>query len=74
MKKLMQIAELGPGLPNIQSAKQIEIKIKYSGYIDRQQEEIAKHLRQESLKVPENMDYNHIIGLSSEVRQKNCMK
>jgi tRNA uridine 5-carboxymethylaminomethyl modification enzyme len=50
--------------------EQIEIQAKYEGYISRQQEEIERHRRNESLKLPDNLDYSAVSGLSNEVRQK----
>jgi tRNA uridine 5-carboxymethylaminomethyl modification enzyme len=44
--------------------------VKYAGYIDRQEDEIARHSKQEVLKLPDDMDYSQISGLSNEVRQK----
>jgi tRNA uridine 5-carboxymethylaminomethyl modification enzyme len=49
---------------------QIEVQAKYAGYIDRQQREIAKHARQESLRLPEDIDYAIVDGLSNEARQR----
>jgi tRNA uridine 5-carboxymethylaminomethyl modification enzyme len=69
-QNLMAIAELGPGVADEKVAEQVEIQIKYAGYIDRQQDEIAKQLRYEELKIPTSLDYKEVIGLSSEVRQK----
>jgi tRNA uridine 5-carboxymethylaminomethyl modification enzyme len=43
---------------------------KYAGYIDRQEREIAKHVKQESLRLPEDIDYDFVDGLSNEARQK----
>ena len=51
-------------------AEQIEIQAKYQGYISRQQEEIERHRRNETLKLPEGLDYSQVSGLSNEVRQK----
>ena len=51
-------------------AEQIEIQAKYQGYISRQQEEVARHRRNETLKLPETLDYSQVSGLSNEVRQK----
>ena len=51
-------------------AEQVEIQAKYQGYISRQQEEIARHRRNETLELPENLDYSSVSGLSNEVRQK----
>lgn len=67
---LVNITTLGPGVTDEKAAEQIEIQTKYAGYIVRQEDEIAKSLRQETLKVPEDMNYSDIVGLSNEVRQK----
>lgn len=68
--KLMQLSDMGPGLTDEKAAEQIEIQAKYAGYIDRQEEEIAKVNRQETIKIPNNLNYGEIVGLSNEVRQK----
>ena len=49
---------------------QVEVQAKYAGYIDRQEREIAKHAKQESLRLPEDIDYETVDGLSNEARQK----
>jgi tRNA uridine 5-carboxymethylaminomethyl modification enzyme len=49
---------------------QVEVQAKYAGYIDRQEREIAKHAKQESLRLPEDIDYESVDGLSNEARQK----
>jgi len=67
---LMAIEELGPGLTDFEAAEQIEIQIKYAGYINRQEEEIARSLRQETLKIPTDINYAEIPSLSNEARQK----
>lgn len=51
-------------------AEQVEIKIKYQGYIDRQNEEVARRQDLELFKLPENIDYCQVKGLSAEVQQK----
>lgn len=53
-----------------QVAEQIEIQTKYAGYIDRQQEEIAKLRESEEINLPEDIDYTVISGLSKEIQQK----
>jgi tRNA uridine 5-carboxymethylaminomethyl modification enzyme len=53
-----------------QVALQLEVRAKYAGYIERQQREIAKHAKQESLRLPDDSDYTEIDGLSNEARQK----
>lgn len=49
---------------------QIEVDAKYAGYIDRQQREIAKHAKQEQLRLPGDIDYGSVDGLSNEARQR----
>jgi len=50
--------------------EQVEIQAKYAGYIERQREEIERHLRHEETKLPEDMQYEQVSGLSIEVKQK----
>ena len=49
---------------------QLEVEARYAGYIDRQQREIAQHAKQETLRLPESMDYAEVRGLSTEARQR----
>ena len=49
---------------------QLEVQAKYSGYIERQEREIAKQAGQESLRLPDDIDYDAVDGLSNEARQK----
>lgn len=51
-------------------AEQIEIEAKYSGYIDRQQEEIDRLRAYENTLIPDDFDYTLVDGLSNEVKQK----
>ena len=48
---------------------QVEVQVKYEGYILRQQEEVARHRDQESLEIPDQLDYSLVRGLSREVEQ-----
>ncbi|MCM8790190.1 MAG: tRNA uridine-5-carboxymethylaminomethyl(34) synthesis enzyme MnmG [Candidatus Omnitrophica bacterium] len=50
--------------------RQVEIEIKYEGFIKRQLNEIARLEKTEKIKIPENIDYNKIHGLSSEIKEK----
>lgn len=68
--KLMDIEGLGPGLTHQQAAEQVEIQIKYAGYIERQKDEIAKTQRHEMTLLPPQFDYSQISGLSNEVVAK----
>ncbi len=54
----------------LEVAEQVEILAKYQGYIERQRDEIARQEGQETTKLPANMDYSQVRGLSIEVRQK----
>ncbi|GAB4469979.1 MAG: tRNA uridine-5-carboxymethylaminomethyl(34) synthesis enzyme MnmG [Burkholderiaceae bacterium] len=60
----------GPGVDDPQAAEQVEIAIKYAGYIARQAEEVAKHESSETTRIPPTIDYDAVRGLSIEVRQK----
>lgn len=51
-------------------AEQVEIDAKYSGYINRQQDEVDKLQRHENTAIPANFDYKKISGLSNEIKQK----
>lgn len=65
--ELMKISDLGPGLADKAAAEQVEIQIKYEGYIHRQQDEIAKQQRNEQTLLPQQFDYKTVKGLSNEV-------
>lgn len=49
---------------------QLEVQAKYAGYIERQQREIAKQAKQETLQLPDDIDYGLVDGLSNEARQR----
>ena len=51
-------------------AEQVEIQVKYAGYIDRQQEEIERQARHEHTRIPAEFDFASVTGLSAEVAQK----
>jgi len=62
----------GPGVTEDAVREQVEIQIKYAGYIDRQAKEVERHDHYEHLKLPLDFDYMEVKGLSIEVRQKLC--
>ncbi len=66
-QKLMQLGCFEPPLQDRQITEQVEIQIKYQGYITRQQEEISRQLRNENTQLPVNIDYRQVSGLSNEV-------
>ncbi|WP_334014117.1 tRNA uridine-5-carboxymethylaminomethyl(34) synthesis enzyme MnmG [Alteromonas sp. S167] len=68
--QLMEIESVGPGLEDPIAAEQVEIQIKYAGYIARQMDEIAKTQRHENTLLPVDMDFSKISGLSNEVIAK----
>lgn len=58
------------GADDPQAAGQVEIHVKYAGYIARQQDEVARHESAETTRIPADLDYAQVRGLSHEVRQK----
>ena len=54
----------------VQVPLQVDVQAKYSGYIDRQHDEIERQRRSEETRLPESLDYAQVRGLSNEVRQK----
>lgn len=69
---LKKISLFAPGIDDSrpQAADQVEIQVKYEGYINRQQEEIEKQLRNEGATLPIDIDYKQVSGLSNEVIAK----
>ena len=67
---LMSLPGAGIGESDPQVIEQIEIQAKYAGYIERQQDEVERSRSQESLKLPLDLDYREVRGLSIEVSQK----
>jgi len=71
--ELMTLKEASENKPENLSAsviEQIEVQAKYSGYIERQQDEIDKQKRHELTAIPEQLDYSNVKGLSAEVCEK----
>lgn len=60
----------GPGVADPAVKEQVEIHIKYAGYIERQAKEVERHDHYENLTLPADMDYMAVSALSYEVRQK----
>ncbi|MCH7349721.1 tRNA uridine-5-carboxymethylaminomethyl(34) synthesis enzyme MnmG [Aeromonas sp. MR7] len=67
---LMAIEGVGPALSDRAAADQVEIQIKYAGYIERQHDEVEKQLRNENTLLPLDMNYRDVNGLSNEVIAK----
>ena len=69
-EQLVQLSPFAPGLQDQQAAEQVEIQVKYEGYIARQQDEIEKQQRNENTLLPATLDYRQVSGLSNEVIAK----
>jgi tRNA uridine 5-carboxymethylaminomethyl modification enzyme len=68
--QLMTLSGAGPGVADERVSGQVEIQLKYEGYIERQQEEIARQEQNEDLRLPPDVDYREVRGLSAEAQQK----
>jgi tRNA uridine 5-carboxymethylaminomethyl modification enzyme len=68
--KLASVPMLGPAVDDATVAEQVEIEAKYSGYLARQREEIARQQRHEHTEILQAFDYAIVRGLSIEVQQK----
>ncbi|WEN15754.1 tRNA uridine-5-carboxymethylaminomethyl(34) synthesis enzyme MnmG [Rhodanobacter sp. AS-Z3] len=67
---LTEVAELGPALTSEHAAAQVEVQVKYAGYLERQRADIERQRRQEHLAIPSGFDYDKVRGLSAEVLLK----
>ncbi len=67
-----ELCRLAPELAVLPGAvrEQLEIQVKYQGYIDRQLEQVARTHKLENARIPVNFDYQRIAGLTAEVREK----
>jgi tRNA uridine 5-carboxymethylaminomethyl modification enzyme len=68
--QLMTLPVSGSGVTDTLVAEQVEIQAKYHGYIERQKDEIARSARYEEIRLPQDLDYTTVRGLSVEVQQK----
>ena len=69
-RSLTSLPNVGEGVSDHAVAEQVEIAAKYSGYIERQQTEVARQLAQEGLPLPVDFDYAQVKGLSREAQQR----
>lgn len=67
---LAAVPELGPPVQRADVAAQVEVQVKYAGYLERQREEIERQRRHEHLAIPAGFDYDKVRGLSAEVLLK----
>ncbi|MFC5441212.1 tRNA uridine-5-carboxymethylaminomethyl(34) synthesis enzyme MnmG [Rhodanobacter ginsenosidimutans] len=68
--QLTAITEFGPAVARDDVAAQVEVQIKYAGYLERQREEIERQRRHEHTAIPASFDYDKVRGLSAEVLLK----
>ncbi len=67
---LMQVEGIGPGVERGDVAEQVAIRIRYAGYLDRQQAEIERQKRASGERIPTDFDYAGVHGLSAELTEK----
>ncbi len=74
LARLAELTEAGGGgpAPSIPAtvAEEVEIEVKYAGYLARQEEQVARFRKLESLRLPDELDYAGLAGLSAEVQEK----
>ena len=68
--KVASVPGIGPAVDDARVAEQVEIGVKYAGYLDRQREEIERQQRHERTPIPAGFDYAAVRGLSAEAQQK----
>ncbi len=71
-RALMELPGAGPGIAEDTVAEQIEIQAHYGGYIERQEQEIARNRAHEDTPLAADLDYRTVRGPSAEVVQKLC--
>ncbi len=69
-QRLLSVPSLQPRVDDRAVAEQVEVQIKYAGYLERQRDEIERNRRHEELAIPEAFSYRGISGLSAEIVQK----
>ena len=69
-RSLMTLPNAGKAVSEDSVGEQVEIQAKYRGYIERQKDEVARRADQEELRLPPDLDYQAVRGLSKEVQQK----
>jgi tRNA uridine 5-carboxymethylaminomethyl modification enzyme len=67
---LMRVAGLGPGASDVKVAEQVDVQVRYAGYLTRQAGEVKRNQRNEGTLIPSAFDYSLVQGLSAELREK----
>ena len=68
--ELMKVTGLGPGSSDEKVAEQVDVQVRYSGYLTRQAGEVERNQRNEDTLIPSGFDYNQVQGLSAELCEK----
>jgi tRNA uridine 5-carboxymethylaminomethyl modification enzyme len=69
-RDLARVDGIGPGVADERVAEQVEVSVKYAGYLDRQREEIERNRRHDDTAIPPAFDFDGVRGLSAEVLAK----
>jgi tRNA uridine 5-carboxymethylaminomethyl modification enzyme len=69
-RSLMSLPNAGEAVADGAVGEQVEVQAKYLGYIERQRDEVDRRTRQDELKLPADLDYRAVRGLSKEAQQK----
>ncbi|HLU13368.1 MAG TPA: tRNA uridine-5-carboxymethylaminomethyl(34) synthesis enzyme MnmG [Arenimonas sp.] len=67
---VVAVPGLGPGVAEAAVAEQVEIGVKYAGYLERQRDEVARNREHEDTRIPADFDYAGLPGLSAELQAK----
>ncbi len=68
--ELMKVEGLGPGSGDAKVAEQVDVQVRYAGYLARQADEVERNQRNEDTSIPAGFDYAGVQGLSAELREK----
>ncbi|MEO7431653.1 MAG: tRNA uridine-5-carboxymethylaminomethyl(34) synthesis enzyme MnmG [Dokdonella sp.] len=69
-RELMRVDGIGPGVDDAAVAEQVEVSVKYAGYLERQRDEIERNRRHDDSSIPDAFDFETVRGLSAEVLAK----
>ena len=69
-QELMRVAGLGPGSSDPRVAEQVDVQVRYAGYLTRQAVEVEKNQRNEETLIPPGFEYERVNGLSAELCEK----
>ena len=67
---LVAVEGIGPGVGDARVAEQLEIQVRYAGYLARQQDDIDRRRKHEGMPIDKDFDFRRVRGLSAEVREK----